>query len=568
MHFDPENLRSLLMQEGKLVARGAKVLYENEIDGTVFSEMTEDEFKKLGLSFGVTKSLMIFRQKLIDAGRAEFDFRGIGEKYPRADSVISSPMRAASERKFRQEIRPSKVIFHSAESMHAFWPPPPVKASYHRETRLQERTRQLCIKLRAQRMRGKHPSYTRRPYALERFRPVFESHRVPRGDLIAKESYWTPQRRHGMPERCYSVAESAPPDHFPTVDRSLLWETQVEGRPSAHMSASVPSEQESSVRSWREQDISESVVVEPTPGKMRRDWDTASEPDHDKSLYMTPGRSTVDCASIMEDNGASIMDDNEDVKKSSEGEESDVVQTETAPIYINPKTLEFVNCPTQTPVNENGESQLMIALPEGKGLWLYFTQNQCEKLKELESLCECTCAIRQMSGGPIIKIESMIKTRVWKCSYEILSILKNIDSPVENQSSLPKKNPNAASSENWTQTISPTMRIVQKNGSWRFQRYPKNIVGDPAEMTPYKYIVKILVPKDIGETCFNQLNRTKWADVSKIRSEENAWVKMEPSYLEVNFTFRMLVKAKQRPNLQRAVVKILKLLVQISKAQE
>ena len=31
-------------------------------------------------------------------------------------------------------------------------------------------------------------------------------------------------------------------------------------------------------------------------------------------------------------------------------------------------SLEFVNCPMQTPVNQDGEYQLMIALPGGKGL--------------------------------------------------------------------------------------------------------------------------------------------------------------------------------------------------------
>ena len=45
-----------------------------------------------------------------------------------------------------------------------------------------------------------------------------------------------------------------------------------------------------------------------------------------------------------------------------------VTRTETAPITIDPKSLEFVNCPMQTPVNQDGEYQLMIALPVGKGL--------------------------------------------------------------------------------------------------------------------------------------------------------------------------------------------------------
>ena len=45
-----------------------------------------------------------------------------------------------------------------------------------------------------------------------------------------------------------------------------------------------------------------------------------------------------------------------------------VTRTETAPIAIDPKSLEFVNCPMQTPVNQDGEYQLMIALPGGKGL--------------------------------------------------------------------------------------------------------------------------------------------------------------------------------------------------------
>jgi len=63
MTLDPEGLYQLLKQQGQLVARGADILYHNEIDGVVFRTLTENDFRSIGLSFGVSKSLSIFRER-------------------------------------------------------------------------------------------------------------------------------------------------------------------------------------------------------------------------------------------------------------------------------------------------------------------------------------------------------------------------------------------------------------------------------------------------------------------------------------------------------------------------
>ena len=85
-----------------------------------------------------------------------------------------------------------------------------------------------------------------------------------------------------------------------------------------------------------------------------------------------------------------------------------VTRTETAPITIDPKSLEFVNCPMQTPVNQDGEYQLMIALPGGKGLYDYFTHNECEKLKELESKCKCDNLRYREKGSCMLLLEGLL----------------------------------------------------------------------------------------------------------------------------------------------------------------
>jgi len=49
----------------KNIAEGAKVLCKHDVDGECFLEMEDEEFGEIGLSFGIKKSLLRFRQKLL-----------------------------------------------------------------------------------------------------------------------------------------------------------------------------------------------------------------------------------------------------------------------------------------------------------------------------------------------------------------------------------------------------------------------------------------------------------------------------------------------------------------------
>jgi len=65
--FDTDELFKKLSSENKLIAKGAKTLHENDIDGAVFIDMTDEEFNEIsGLSFGVKKSLIKYRKNLLE----------------------------------------------------------------------------------------------------------------------------------------------------------------------------------------------------------------------------------------------------------------------------------------------------------------------------------------------------------------------------------------------------------------------------------------------------------------------------------------------------------------------
>ena len=64
--LDAEQLFSRLLSEDKLIAKGAKYLHENDIDGACFVEMKDEEFNEInGLSFGIKKALIRFRKKVL-----------------------------------------------------------------------------------------------------------------------------------------------------------------------------------------------------------------------------------------------------------------------------------------------------------------------------------------------------------------------------------------------------------------------------------------------------------------------------------------------------------------------
>jgi len=59
-------LRLSTSTKKKNIAEGAKVLCKHDVDGECFLEMEDEEFDEIGLSFGIKKSLLRFRKKLLE----------------------------------------------------------------------------------------------------------------------------------------------------------------------------------------------------------------------------------------------------------------------------------------------------------------------------------------------------------------------------------------------------------------------------------------------------------------------------------------------------------------------
>jgi len=65
--LNTDELLNKLLSQNDLVAKGAKVLHENDIDGAVFEDMADEEFNEIsGLSFGVKKSLIKYRKNILE----------------------------------------------------------------------------------------------------------------------------------------------------------------------------------------------------------------------------------------------------------------------------------------------------------------------------------------------------------------------------------------------------------------------------------------------------------------------------------------------------------------------
>jgi len=80
--LDTEQLLSRLLSEDKLIAKGAKYLHENDIDGACFVEMKDEEFSEInGLSFGIKKALIRFRKKVLQEEQ-EFSDKPILDQGP------------------------------------------------------------------------------------------------------------------------------------------------------------------------------------------------------------------------------------------------------------------------------------------------------------------------------------------------------------------------------------------------------------------------------------------------------------------------------------------------------
>ena len=47
-----------------------------------------------------------------------------------------------------------------------------------------------------------------------------------------------------------------------------------------------------------------------------------------------------------------------------------------------------------------------------------------------------------------------------------------------------------------------------------------------------------LVSKGLGEIAYRKFNKTKWEGMCNIKSEEMSWIRMKPSYLELEYNFK------------------------------
>jgi len=110
--LDTEQLLSRLLLEEKLIAKGAKYLHANDIDGACFVEMKDEEFSDIGgLSFGIKKALIRFRKRV---HQEEQEFSDItildqdGESTPvateRKEEEKSAIAQVASQREFGSKI--------------------------------------------------------------------------------------------------------------------------------------------------------------------------------------------------------------------------------------------------------------------------------------------------------------------------------------------------------------------------------------------------------------------------------------------------------------------------------
>jgi len=97
----------------KSAAKGAEVLYKNDVNGEVFLTMTNDDFKDLGIdSFGVRKSLMMFRDKVL---KSEASFNLKSHSTPKGpqkkvnnsqllDSITDCPIAEAQTEEIKEDL--------------------------------------------------------------------------------------------------------------------------------------------------------------------------------------------------------------------------------------------------------------------------------------------------------------------------------------------------------------------------------------------------------------------------------------------------------------------------------
>merc|ERR1719295_2288745 len=91
--LDTEQLLSRLLSEDKLIAKGAKYLHENDIDGACFVEMKDEEFGEInGLSFGIKKSLIRFRKKVLEQEREGASNRPVLDSGPGSAHIADEKM--------------------------------------------------------------------------------------------------------------------------------------------------------------------------------------------------------------------------------------------------------------------------------------------------------------------------------------------------------------------------------------------------------------------------------------------------------------------------------------------
>jgi len=119
--LDIEEFFYRLSVEDKLVVRGAKVLKEHDVDGTTFMEMTVEDFKEIGVSFGIRKALLRFRKRVLEM---EKDLQNSSKVDSFEQMTLTSePIKVKNKRYSSEPIANIAIAEAAKESQDDLWTP-------------------------------------------------------------------------------------------------------------------------------------------------------------------------------------------------------------------------------------------------------------------------------------------------------------------------------------------------------------------------------------------------------------------------------------------------------------
>jgi len=532
MNLDPEGLFRLLKKQGNLVAKGADTLYDNEIDGMVFLSMKEHEFRKIGLSFGVSKSLLIFQRTL----RCSYS-----PGLRRQDANLVPSYRGFSYSSWEVPIvRPNRRPMHVHQSRTRITRRV-IQPQYRRGHGRQD---YACT---CSRSNNGLPHYTA-PAAGE----------SPRTDTLG--SLTSTNSSMYQAERDWSLRDTsrctvAQPERYKGSECSG---TQLFGRPSTHVK---PFKQE------------RAEIFELTPDGREDEpegTETKSEnftPEIQFDSYSSenliiPETSMMEASVCVSEEGKR---ESNDVRPSVWTSEEKGETDSTEPLFEFLDFDKIFDAPS-------GKKKFIISLPKGSAdtLFSHFTKNNFEKLIELETLFNCKCAVTKNNRGEsTIVIESLLEDQIQQCAHEIsaISLRMSRNTSAENfETTLPKQSDPLTFSIGKSTTTQPrrlkpnTVNIIENEGCWIFEQTPLNIVENPYEMSDSKFIFEILTPLELGERSFKFFRATHWGAIRTIGVDERSYIRMEPKHIDFQYVYTIVIKSREADTLRRAAERVLDVL--------